>query len=303
VKLAGPIVWVVLMLPAPLLAATLVVTDQDGEALATAMVTRSIPGNDVVDTSDNGYPKAGLVNSVVPQFTLFTGSDGIVRFDPTDVVGERKFRVRKQGYFDAHVTADSDDATLEVNLELLLDDKLIAESKPANLWLSELDFNWAEEPALAREHFLLHCGFCHQQASVFMRLSRTEEQWVDIIDRMQMYGAMASEDFVDGAPAGLAGAYDKLNQRYAELPPFEPWEPGLSSATITEWSIGDELSQMHDIVLHPNGKVSTRSSRSLMMRVQSTVAFSAIAWELTRKRIIIWACIPLLLRPPTATYS
>ena len=199
--------------------------------------------------------KPGLVNSVVPQYTRFTGSDGIVRFDPVDIVGERKFLVRKQGYFDAHITADSDDATLEVELELLVDDKLIAESKPANLWLSELDFSWAEEPARAREHFLLHCGFCHQQASVFMRLSRTEEQWIDIIDRMQMYGAMASEDFVDDAPAGLVGAYDKLNQRYAELPPFEAWEPGLASATITEWPIGDELSQMHDFVLHPNGKV------------------------------------------------
>ena len=238
------------LLSAPLLAATLVVTDQDGEALATAMVTRSIPGKNVVDTSDNGYPRPGLVNSVVPRYTLFTGSDGIVRFDPADAAGERKFVVRKQGYFDAHVTVDNDDASLEVTLELLTDEKLIADSKPANLWLSELDFNWAEEPALAREHFLLHCGFCHQQASVFMRLSRTEEQWVDIIDRMQMYGAMASKDFAEGAPAGLSAAYDKLNQRYAELPAFEAWEAGLSLATITEWPIGDEFSQMHDFVLH-----------------------------------------------------
>ncbi len=255
-KLVGMTAWfVLLLLPQVLAAATLVVTDQDGEPLATVMVSQRISGSDVVDSSDNGYPKPGLVNSVVPQRTRFTGGDGVVHFDSVEVPGERKYRVRKQGYIDVWVTADTDDETLDVKLDALVDDRLLAESKPANLWLSSLDFSWAEEPALAQEHFLLHCGFCHQQASVFMRLSRTEEQWVEIFDRMQMYGAMASEDFVDDAPAGLAGAYQKLGQSYAELPPFEAWEPGLSSATITEWPVGDELSQMHDFVLHPNGKV------------------------------------------------
>ena len=92
-----------------------------------------------------------------------------------------------------------------MTLEKLTDPSEIAASKPANLWLSQLDFSWADDPALYREHFLRHCGFFHQQASVFMRTSRTEAQWADIIDRMQMYGAMASEDLADNLPAGIAG--------------------------------------------------------------------------------------------------
>ena len=54
------VAFLLFLLPAPLLAATLVVTDQDGEALATAMVTRSIPGNDIVDTQTTAIRSPGL---------------------------------------------------------------------------------------------------------------------------------------------------------------------------------------------------------------------------------------------------
>lgn len=218
------------------------------------MVTRTIAGNDVVDTSDNGYPKPGFINSVMPQHTRFTDAGGTVTFDVLNVVGERSFRVRKQGYADV-VVISGDDAMLEVSLVPLTNAREIADSKPANLWLAALDFKWAEEPDAARKHFLLHCGFCHQQGSVFMRLSRTEQQWAEILERMDAYGAMAARDFMDDAVTGLIESYADLNERYAELPPFEAWHPGLSAATITEWPIGDEFSQMHDFIVHPNGKV------------------------------------------------
>ncbi|NIV18747.1 MAG: PQQ-binding-like beta-propeller repeat protein [Woeseiaceae bacterium] len=236
-------------------AATINVTDSDGNPLATVMVTRTIPDADAVDTSDNGYPAPGQKNRVAPQHTRFTGKDGVVVFDTIGIHGQRLFRVRKQGYADAIVAAADDDVSLDVELEPLTDPKEIAESKPANLWLSELRFDYAENPTQTREHFLRHCGFCHQQGSLFMRLPRTEEQWVEIIDRMQTYGAMAAEDFVDDAAAGLVEAHADLNARYAELPDYETWDAKLAAATITEWPIGDEFSQMHDFILHPNGKV------------------------------------------------
>lgn len=237
------------------LAATVLVTDTDGNPLATAMVTLTVSGNDVVDTSDNGYPRPGLINKVAAQRTRFTTLDGTVSFETADMAGEHSYRVRKQGYRDAIVKAERDAATTKVALDALQTARDIAESKPSNLWLSQLDFSWASEPERAREHFLRHCGFCHQQGSVFMRLSRSEEQWVEILDRMNMYGAMASEDFTDEAAAGLVAAYADLNRRHAELPGFEAWDEGLSAATITEWPIGDQFSQMHDFILHPNGKV------------------------------------------------
>ena len=249
------IVAVLLLMPLPLWAATVTVTNVDGEPLELAMVTRSIPGADVADTSDNGYPRPGLVNTAAPQHTRFTDIDGRVSFDALDVDGERRYRVRRQGYRDAVVTGADDVAEVRVRLEPLTDPIEIAASKPANLWLSQLDFSWADEPAVYREHFLRHCGFCHQPASAFMRTARTGEQWADIIERMQMYGAMASEDLVDDLPAGIVGAFEQLVEQHASLPDFEAWQPHLASATITEWPIGDGFSQMHDFILHPNGKV------------------------------------------------
>ena len=244
-----------LLLPLPQFAATITVTDEGGEPLATAMVTRIVVGEAFVDTSDNGYPRPGVINTAIPQHSRFTDEQGVVEFNAVTATGERRFRVRKQGYADATVSAADDSVELTVELRALTDAREIADSKPANLWLSELDFSWADDPRLYREHFLRHCGFCHQQASVFMRLSRTEKQWVEIIDRMQMYGAMASEDFVDDLPEGIVAAFEDLLERHAELPEFEPWEPHLSNATITEWPLGDGFSQMHDFILHPNGKV------------------------------------------------
>jgi streptogramin lyase len=253
---SGPgVIALAFLLPSLSLATTVIVSDNDGQPLATAMVTRTVIAADIVDTSDNGYPKPGLVNKVAPQHTRFTDAAGTATFDTLDVAGERSFRVRKQGFADATVIAADGGTSLEVTLQVLNDAQAVADSKPANLWLSQLDFSWADDPVAAREHFLLHCGFCHQQGSAFMRLSRSEEQWQDILERMDAYGAMAAADFLDGAPAGLVRSYADLNRNHADLPAFEVWESGLSEATITEWPIGDEYSQMHDLIVHPNGKV------------------------------------------------
>ena len=149
----------VLMLPALSSAATITVSDRDGNPLPATMVTRTIPGADIADTSDNGYPRPGTKNRAIPQHTRFTNADGVVVFDPLDVEGERSFRVRRQGYSDAAVEATGDSANIDVVLEELTSDEAIADSKPANLWLSELHIDYAENPAQTREHFLRHCGF------------------------------------------------------------------------------------------------------------------------------------------------
>ena len=64
----------VLLLPLPMWAATVTVTDEDGAPLELAMVTRSIPGAGFADTSDNGYPRPGLVNAASPPEPLWPSS-------------------------------------------------------------------------------------------------------------------------------------------------------------------------------------------------------------------------------------
>lgn len=212
-------------------------------------------GADVVDQSDNGYPETGLINRVAARVTRFTDSNGTADFGARPVTGAPKIRVRAQGYRDVTVDIAAIAELPTILLEKISDPRELAESKPSNLWLSKLDFGWAEDPAQAEEHFLRHCGFCHQQASPMMRLPRTEEQWRGILERMNTYGAMAAEDFVEPAAKALATAYPALNAGYASLPNLEAWHRSLQDAKIEEWPIGDSFSQMHDLILHPNGKL------------------------------------------------
>jgi hypothetical protein len=125
------------------------VIDQDGNAVATAMVTRTQPGDDIVDTSDNGYPAEGFVNRVVPRETRFTNADGIVEFSMEPAMAATKLRVRAQGFRDAHATMQ-EAADVSIRLERIDDARELAESKPSNLWLSQLEFGWAYNPPRAR---------------------------------------------------------------------------------------------------------------------------------------------------------
>ena len=82
------------MLPATLQAATISVTDADGEPVPLVMVTRTVPGAGSADSSDNGYPRPGVVNTAVPEQSRFTNADGQATFDALAIDGERRFRVR-----------------------------------------------------------------------------------------------------------------------------------------------------------------------------------------------------------------
>ncbi|MGI9294175.1 MAG: Vgb family protein, partial [Pseudomonadales bacterium] len=223
-----------------------------------AMVTRTLSGATKSDTSDNGYPNEGIVNKAAPQVTRFTNEQGMARFaaDTEQPPAQQfEYRVRKQGYKDGSIKTPAGRAAISIVLEKLSGPLAIANSKPSNLWLSQLSFDWHKDPAKAREHFLLHCAYCHQQASVFMRSDRSEKQWLEIIERMNLYGAQVAADFMAPLAEGLTAAYPALTKNYDQLPPFEAWQPHLSSTKITEWAIGDGFSQMHDFILHPNGKV------------------------------------------------
>jgi len=80
---SGPgVIALAFLLPSLSLATTVIVSDNDGQPLATAMVTRTVIAADIVDTSDNGYPKPGLVNKVAPQHTRFTDAAVLRRSIP-----------------------------------------------------------------------------------------------------------------------------------------------------------------------------------------------------------------------------
>lgn len=231
-------------------ATELIVRDPRGMPLSGAMVSRSFTQSQPADTSDNGYPTPGMRNIARAETTRFTDQAGVVRFeDSAELVN---LRVRKPGFRDQRITAIRGDEQPELILEPEVDAQELADSKPANLWLSLLDF---KGNAADREHFLLHCGFCHQQASPFMRRDRSSREWLETIDRMNRYGAQIAHDFREPLAQYLHDRYRQLRKQPGLVPDFEAWDPDLASVEITEWAIGDSLSQMHDFILHPNGMV------------------------------------------------
>jgi len=226
------------------------VREPDGTPVATAMVTRTFVEGARHDTSDNGYPAEGTVNRARPEVSRFSDAEGRVSFEDT---GEFvSIRVRKPGYRDTRLTSIRGSETPVLVLARESDPLQLAESKPANLWLSLLDF---DGDSAAREHFLRHCAFCHQQASSFMRGEREPSDWREVIRRMNRYGAQLAAEFEPPLAAYLSRRYRELREHHERVPDFEPWGEGLSALEVTEWAIGDAFSQMHDLILHPNGMV------------------------------------------------
>lgn len=225
-------------------AAELLITDPKGEPLAQVMLTRTPLDVPKADLSDDGYAPDGVTNVSPITVTRFTGEDGLV-----DILrdGNYYYRARAQGYQDAWFT----EAPESIALEPMNEQQLHA-SYPSNVWLSQLSFGG--DQAL-KQSFQLNCAFCHQQASPFMRNERTVEQWVSVIERMNTYGARLPSDDHHRVAQLLQEEYRELREKPQQVPLPKRWEEHLSEIEMTEWTLGDGFSQMHDFLLHPNGLV------------------------------------------------
>jgi streptogramin lyase len=213
------------------------------------MVSRYLVDKPPLDLSDDGYPPNGILNQAAVEHTRFTDATGTVQFD--DLAQTVRYRLRAPGYADQVINGVPGNASQTATLRALSADELPA-SYPANVWLSALDFGGDEE---LKKQFQLNCAFCHQQASVFMRADRSADEWLTIIQRMAGYGARLSEDDQQAIATLLSREYAELTGHPERVPAPLPWQPHLANVEMTEWPVGDALSQMHDFLVHPNGKV------------------------------------------------
>jgi streptogramin lyase len=232
------------------LAATVSVTDEAGAPLPTVMVTQAVTQARKLDTADGGYATPGKTQVVDAEVTRFTAADGTAVFD--DRAAGLTYRFRKPGFRDAYAaTTGSGEAVPVVAMVRETDSLALAAARPANAWLGVLDVGDAE----TKKHFMLQCAFCHQQGNEFTRMERTPQVWSDVIYRMIGYGSRLSTADQRALPERLSAGYRRLRENPALVPDPLPWSPGLASATITEWPIGDIMSQTHDMLVGRNGLV------------------------------------------------
>ena len=230
-------------------AATLTVTDAAGQPLAAAMVREVAAARRALDTSDHGYPVPGQARRVDVDITRFTDAAGRASWAGRGVAV--KYLVRKPGYRDASVEAAPGQATASVALQRETDPVRLAEAKPANVWLGALDLG----DAARKRHFMLQCGFCHQQGNAFIRRERSAAEWRALIPRMVRYGSRLSTADQKALPEMLSAGWRRLRDDPSLLAEPAPWDPSLAATTITEWPIGDAMSQTHDQLLAADGQV------------------------------------------------
>lgn len=222
----------------------LLVVDQHGSPVAQAMVTIARASENTTVLDDMGYVAPGVTAVANATETFFSNNRGEIEFNwqPNDTL-----RVRKDNYVDQWVNYDP---TIKQIVLIEATESQRVDAAASNLWLSQVNFGDEQ----LKSAFQLNCAFCHQQASVFMRNERTHQQWLDIFARMNSYGARLPEKFFEPIANVLIGEYQRLRAA-PNIPKAEPWQESLSDITMHEMEIGDGFSQMHDLLLHPNGKV------------------------------------------------
>lgn len=229
-------------------AGKVVVMGENGKPLKTVMVTQTPVSGFTLDRSDSGYPPVGVLNRSTGSDTVFTDNSGQAMFNKYDKDMVR-YRIRKPNYQDMTVEMQANE-TWKVTMKKEMDPILLAASRPANTWLAALDI----EEGL-KKHYIMQCGFCHQQGSVFLRRDRSITEWEETIYRMVNYGARLADDAQEDLPELLHEKYGDLNADPSKVPEGTKWEDHLQQAKITEWPIGDSFSQMHDLLHHSNGLV------------------------------------------------
>lgn len=230
----------------PALAGVISVTDPSGAPVPAAMVTQTAANPASRDESDNGYQQPGKPWIADVDATAFTGADGKAALP--NRAGDVNYRVRKPGYRDSVINAKDGAAPQRISLQAETDPSKLAEAKPASAWLGALRI---EDP-LAKKHFQMQCGFCHQQGNQFTRTERSPEEWRNTITRMIRYGSRLPSDLQESLPEKLSAGFRELRENPQLVQGGIAWEPSLENVAITEWPLGNAMSQTHDMLIGAN---------------------------------------------------
>jgi streptogramin lyase len=229
--------------------ATLTVTDAAGQPLATVMAREIVAARPAPDTSDNGYPAPGKARVAPVDITRFTDAAGRAAWTPRDEAV--KLLLRKPGFQDLTLDVPPGQPAVSAVMVRETDPVKLAEAKPANVWMGALDLG----DAARWQAFLLQCGFCHQQGNAFMRRERPVAEWDEAVKRMIRYGSRLPTVDQKALPELLHTHWARLRDHPEELADPPAWSAGLAGTVITEWPIGDLMSQTHDQLLGRDGKV------------------------------------------------
>ncbi len=232
------------------LAVGVTVTDPAGKPLATVMVSRKPVKPEPMATSDNNYPPSGVPQKALFELARFTDAQGHADIPPAGHPWQ--LRLRKPGYKDLTVP-QAEVGTKPLVMQPEVDAAALAAQHPANAWAATLSLG---NPGLKKE-FMLQCNFCHQQGGAMLRRDRSTDDWAANVKRMVRYGSRLSTEAQEQIPALLSAHWKNINAHPEQVPAGTPWSTDLAGTTLRELPLGDAMTQLHDLLLHSNGKIYT----------------------------------------------
>lgn len=232
--------------------------------LETAIITGSIVSSGSMPIS--GAMITAFSNDNSRRITAYSGPDGSYTL-PITYVGEIKVRVRTPYFSDS--TSDisiSNKETAVVNFTTskITDPTELSLSLTASAHLSTL--KWDNQAD--RTTFISQCNYCHQIGNSLTRVARDREAWDAVVDRMEGYLVLVTDDDKKSIAKHLHQAFNG-----EPVKAIQTWDvsPALVNATIEEWNAGDGLSFIHDADIGHDG------------RLYGVDEGHDIIWELNRK--------------------
>jgi len=206
-------------------------------------------------SSEDGQPVAGATITAGDmagryRLSVFSDADGRFRLR-ANLAREAIIRVRALGYADVERELESvGELTGSYDFALIAigDGEARAEAAVASGHAALLD--WPDKEVNAA--FVSQCHYCHQIGNALTRSPREAEDWEDVVDRMEGYLVLLSNDHKRRITRTLSETFTG-DQRPA--PQSHQFSPLLAQAKIEEWTAGDGFSFIHDSDVGADGRL------------------------------------------------
>jgi streptogramin lyase len=182
--------------------------------------------------------------------TVYSDSKGEYTLE-TAFTGKLALRARTYNHqdFNVEIELKADDVQAHnLVLAALTDPREISDALTASAHAATLPF---PDPKI-RNTFIAQCSYCHQQGNSLTRRPRSEDEWNDVIWRMEGYGSFLT-----------FGEHNRIRSLYVQgftgkpvvAVQTGPYSPEMARARIEEWHAGDALSFIHDTVVGRDDKL------------------------------------------------
>jgi len=202
-----------------------------------------------------GLPIAGAMITAFSsdgkrRITAYSHTDGSYKL-PLTFAGELPVRARTPYFEDVeHVidAADGETSELSFTAASLSSPEDLSASLTASAHAATLKWPTVED----RSTFVSQCTFCHQIGNSLTRRPRNTQQWKEVVDRMEGYLAMVTDQEKESIT-------ERLSESFTGEPieAIQTWDvsPALANARVEEWVAGDGLSFIHDADVGRGGRL------------------------------------------------